>query len=261
MRRRQLRKFSSQAKGFSLIEVIIVVALIAFVYTVAIPQFSLRTGAEAANKVNQLSSDIRNAYDLSVLSGKSYRMVLYFATGEYWLEEPDRAEIFLGDAKLDRDPTDQEEKDQAASFEDEFKEYEDLAGEIVKDSEKGDEIPPTSPVVEAKDKLNKPKWAPVDSPEWGKRTMGGSLMFKDMQAEHHGHKQEIGDLGQEARGFIYFFPNGYVERAVIHVVYKTSDGVPDDTQEPYTVTTNPWEGTADVVSGYVEVDVHEDKQP
>lgn len=248
------------AQGFSLIEVIIVVALIAFVYTVAIPQFSMRSGIEAANKVNQLSSDIRNAYDLAVLSGRTYRMVLYFRSGDYLLEEADRSEVFLGNAKIDRDATEQEEKDQLEKFDDEFKEYEELAGEMVKDPKTGDEIKPTSPLIEAKERLRQPKWTPVDSPEWGRKTLGPNLLIRDMQAEHHGRKQEAAELDEEARGFIYFFPNGYVERAVIHVAYGNDDGVIDESQEPYTVTTNPWEGTADVVSGYIEVDVHEDKQ-
>jgi hypothetical protein len=51
-----------------------------------------------------------------------------------------------------------------------------------------------------------------------------------------------------------------VQRAVVHVAYNKGDGTADEKIEPYTIITNPWDGTADVVSGYQEVDVHEDKE-
>jgi hypothetical protein len=182
------------------------------------------------------------------------------ATGDYWLEEADQENVFLGSDKVDRDPTEQEEKDEQIAFDMKFKDYEDLAGQVVVDQDNDKEIKPSSPVVEAKDRLKKATWTRVETMEWGKRELGPLLLVKDMQSEHHGHKQDFSDLGAEARGMIYFFPTGYVERAVLHVAYAKDPMVPDDAQEPYTITTNPFEGTADVVSGYVEVDVHQDQE-
>src|ERR1044072_2515869 len=105
---------ASPSGGFSLIEVIVVIALIAFVYTVALPQINQRTGAETATKLNELAGDVRSAYDLSVLTGKTYRMVFMLNSGDYWLEEADRPDVYLGMDKIDRDPTEAEEKDAAA---------------------------------------------------------------------------------------------------------------------------------------------------
>lgn len=246
--------------GFSLIEVIIVVALIAFVYSVALPQLNQRTGAEVANKINQLAADVRAAYDMSVLTHKTYRLVFVMASGDYWLEEADRENVYLGSDKLDRDPTEAEEKDQQIAFDIKFKDYEDLAGQAVTDKDSDKEIPPTSPVLEAKSRLKRAGWTRVENLEWTVRSLGPILMIKDMQSEHHGQKQDFSELGGEARGMIYFFPSGYVERAVLHIAYKKDEMVPDDTQEPYTVTTNPYEGTAETVNGYVEVDVHQDQE-
>jgi prepilin-type N-terminal cleavage/methylation domain-containing protein len=246
--------------GFSLIEVIIVVALIAFVYSVAIPQLGQVTGSEVASKINQLASDVRNAYDLSVLTKKTYRLTFNLATGDYRLEESDREDIYLGNEKLDRDPTETEEKDAVVAFDMKFKDYEDLAGQVVVDQENDKEIPPTSPVIEAKGKLKPATWTPVENMEWAARTLGPNLMIKDMQSEHHGHKQDFTELGREARGMIYFFPNGYVQRAVIHIAYAKDEMTPDDSKEPYTITTNPYEGTAETANGYVEIDVHRDPE-
>jgi len=256
MTERQIKP--SRASGFSLIEVIVVLALMAFVYAVAIPQMNIHTGAEVSTKLNGLAGDVRSAYDLSVLTGKTYRMVFVLNSGDYWLEEADRSEVFLGSDKVDRDPTAEEEKEAQAEFDTKFAEYTELAGQAVADPDSDKEIPPVSPVILAKSKLRKPVWKKVENAEWGNRTLGPVLMISDMQAEHHGHKQELSELGPDGRAMIYFFPGGEVERAVIHIAYKKDDMVVDDSQEPYTLTTNPWEGTAEVVPGKVEVDVHED---
>jgi prepilin-type N-terminal cleavage/methylation domain-containing protein len=247
------------ASGFSLIEVIVVIALIAFVYTVALPQMNQKTGAEVATKLAEVAGDVRSAFDLSVLTGKTYRMVFVMNSGDYWLEEADREDIFLGSDKVDRDQSEAEEKDAATDFDQRFAEYKDLAGQAVTEEKSGHEIAPTSPVMTAKDKLKPPAWARVESLEWSKRSLGPMLMIRDMQAEHHGHKQELLELGPEARGMIYFFPGGYVERSVIHIAFKKDDMTPDDSQEAYTLTTNPYEGTAEVEPGNQDVDVHADK--
>lgn len=254
------RRLEGGSAGFSLIEVILVVALIAFVYTVALPQLNMRTGAEVAQKMNQLAGDIRSAFDLSVLTGKTYRMVFMFNSGDYWLEEADRVDVFLGSDKLDRDPSEAEEKDAQVAWETKVQEYTELAGTIVVDPKKEKEIPPTSPVVTAKDKLKPPKWTRVENMEWSQRSLGPFMMVMDMQAEHHGEKQDFSRDGNEARGMIYFFPSGYVERAYLHVAFKKDELQVDDTQQPYTVITNPYEGTAEVIPGYQEVNVHEDPE-
>lgn len=244
-----------------MIEIIIVVALIAFVYTVALPQLNQRSGAEAAQKMAQLSGDVRSAYDLSVLTGKVYRLVFKMADGDYWLEEADRTEVYLGSEKLDRDFTEQEEKDEKEAFDTKMAEYVDLAGQEVVDPKGDKKIPPVSPVVSAKDKLKRPAWAKIENLEWQKRTLGPYYMIRDMQSEHHGQKQDFSELGAEARAMIYFFPNGYVQRAYIHVAPKLDDmKFDEDPQKAYTIVTNPWEGTAEVRPGYEEVDVHADKE-
>lgn len=258
---RIVSRSAASESGFSLIEVIIVVTLIAFIYTVALPQFSMRSQTEVANKLNGLASDVRGAYDLAVLSKKTYRLVFVMATGDYWLEEADRPDIYLGSEKIGHDPTEDEEKDEAIAFEGRIKEYEELAGQVVVDQEKEKEIKPISPVVQAKDKLRKAKWTRVESLEWNARTLGPNMMVKDMQAEHHGQKQDFAELGEKARAMIYFFPQGYMERAVIHISFKKAELTPDDDQPSFTIVTQPYQGTADVLDQYQEIDVHDDRDP
>lgn len=247
-------------RGFTLLEVIIVISLMAFVYVVAIPQFNLRTGSEAATILGRFASDVRNAYDLAVISNKTYRMVIKLQSGEYWLEEVESGrQIYMGDHLLDRDPTEDEEKDKQELFEQNFQEFVDLSGETYRDPNEEGEIKPESPVVNAKDKLRPPKWSRVDSPEWRGRSFGDNLLIMDVQAEHHQSKIAIQDTDEKSRAFIYFFPAGYAERAVLHIGYRKGDLEVDDTQPPYTIIIDSYTGTANVTSGYEEKDIRDGK--
>lgn len=247
------------ASGFSLIELIIVVALISFAYAVALPGLGIRSESEVALKLNTLAGDVRNAFDLSVLTGKPYRMVFMLASGEYWLEEADQPDFYLGSDKVDRDPTETEEKDDDVLFDQKMREFEDAAGQVITGPSDDEKIPPTSPVVEAKSRLKKAQWTRVSNSEWGKRSLGPELIIKEMQSEHHGRRQDFSELGDQARGMIYFFPQGYVEKAVLYLYYRKDDFVPDESKEPYTFVTFPYEGVADALSGRVEINVHEDQ--
>lgn len=239
--------------GFTLIEVIIVIAIVGVTYYVAIPQFNLATGTETAVKLGQVASDIRGAYDTAVLTGKTYRMVFMLATGDYWLEVADRNDLLLGDDKLGRDPTAEEEKAKLDEFNDKFQTYVELGETEVRDPESDRPIKLSSPVVSAKNRLQPIKWQRVEDMEWGPRSFGPYMIVQDMRAEHHNAKQTFEELGEKARAFIYFFPQGYVERAVIHIGFKRGELQIDPDQEAYTVITSPTDGTAEVLPEYVEL--------
>ena len=66
------RAFSS---GMTLIEIVIVISLVALMYMVAVPQFNLKSGVELSTKLGQITTDIRSAADLALLTNKSYRNI------------------------------------------------------------------------------------------------------------------------------------------------------------------------------------------
>ena len=239
-------------KGFTFMELIIVLAIMGMVYAVALPQLSIKTGTEVATKLGTLSADIRSAFDMAVLHRKNFRLVFHMVSGDYWLETTDAEEITLGDDKLNHDPTEEEEQDFQEAFDEDFKEYIELAGREVEDVENNRTIKPSSPVVAAKDRLRPPKWTKIQDREWGRRSLGPFLLVQDMQCEHHHEKQTFENFEAKARGFIYFFPQGYAERCVVHVAYRKDGSIIDDTQPPYTVIVDPYLGVADVQTGYIE---------
>lgn len=242
-------------KGFTLIEIIIVIGIIALAYTVAIPNFKIRIDGDVADHIARLRSDIRSAWDLSVLTGKPYRMVFELETGKYWLEGTDSTKF-----RIDAEPTQADkplaiEKEEAAQIDDDFAKYEDLAGDEFPDPESGEKTKPTSPVINAKEDLKKPTWYQVSNPEWQGRDLGDYLIIGDMQTEHHERKISIEEHGKEAIVKLYFFPEGYCEKAVMHIYYRGGGELGIDTnQTPYTLLTHP-RGVAKVVSENMEVDM------
>ena len=247
-----------KSRGFTLFELILVISLMAFIFAVAIPNFSMRTVAEAQTNVNKLAADVSAAFDTAVLTGKPYRLVFNMMSGEYWLESASHPEFFLGDSKVPRDLSDEEEKEEVEGFDQTFKEYEDLAGEAIADS--GDEkaIPPSSPLLMAKEKLRKVKWSRVSNLEWQGRTVGPVLIFKGIQAEHHVSIQTFAELGDRARAMIYFFPSGYAEKAVLYLAFRKGDSEIDEKTSPYRVVIDSYMGTAEISSSAEEVDIGAD---
>lgn len=74
-------------RGFSLIEILIVIALIALISAVAIPSFTaiFRTGTESF--VRQMANMMREARDRAFLTDKLIRLRFDFEKQQYWLEE------------------------------------------------------------------------------------------------------------------------------------------------------------------------------
>lgn len=249
----------SNQKGFTLFEVIIVVGLIAFVYGIAIPNFNLQSGNEVASRIGKLSEDIRSAFDYSILTGKPLRMVFKLHKGDYWLETTESNQVKLGNDKVELDPLPEDENVERQLFDEEFQVYVDLAGESVPDPDNdGESIFVETPVTKAKEKLRKPFWHKLDGLEWSTRNLGSYLVFRDIQAEHHQRPISLED-GPEAVAMIYFLPQGFMEKSIIHIYFTNADGMPDENQEPFSVITHPYEGYAEVISGLEKIDFNSDE--
>lgn len=247
--------------GFSLIEVLMVIALMGIIFVLVIPNFNIVPSTEASAKINGLAGDIRAAYDMAVLHRKPFRLVFEFKTADYWLERTERVDFQLDDQEANRDPSPEEVKALTEQFEEDFKEYEELAGKEVKDADTEEVIKPASPLLSARDRLKPTVWTAVEDSEWSKRQLGPNFLLRSMRTEHHATLQTYEDLQQDGYAYLYFFPNGYVERAVIHVAPADEDDKTRWDQLTYTVTTRPWEGMAEVETGYKEVDVSRDAKP
>ena len=249
---RRSRFFVKSNSGVTMIELMVVIGLIAFIYSIAVPQFNMRTGTEVASKTQRFADDIRSAFDMAVLNNRTYRIAIQLATGRYHLEYAEGL-VLLESSTTGRDLTEEEAKAKQEEFDAQTKEFESIAGDPVKD-EDGKEIPGSnlSPILRHRADAGPIKWYPVENLEWNDRSLGDFLLVSEMQAEHHREMQRLSDLGPNGVAFLYFYPQGYVERAFIRIAYKDGDGVIDDGERPYTIVTKPFIGSADVISGVVE---------
>ena len=240
LKAKELRK-TEKSSGFSLLEVIIVIAILAGVYGYAIPQFRLLTGLEESSVLTRLSVDIRSAYDVSVLTGRIHRLVFLLESGEYWLEETESKRVYLNVSGREHDSTEEEEIEERVTFEEDFKAYEDMMSSPIHDPENEVDIYPITPLIAAKKFLQRPKWKEIKNLEWQRRDLGSTLMITSFKAEHHSKKQVLAEGEEGLRVFLYFFPDGYVESAEIHITPTSED---EEKRIPYVMRTNPHEGTA-----------------
>ncbi|RZA13924.1 MAG: prepilin-type N-terminal cleavage/methylation domain-containing protein [Proteobacteria bacterium] len=254
-----LKAFQRVDSAFTLIEILLVIALMSVIFLLVVPNFTVVPSTEASSKMNGLAGDIRAAYDMAVLHRKPYRLAFEFKTGDYWLESTNRLDFQLGDNGIDRDLSPDEAKEASAAFEEDFKEYIELAGKEVPDPETETTIPPTSPLIAARKSLSPVEWRAEEDAEWQKRSLGPSFMIRSMQAEHHKGLQTYEALQQDGYAYLYFFPEGYVERAVIHIAPTDEEDKSKWDQLTYTIQTRSWEGLADVESGYREIDITRDE--
>ena len=245
-------------RAFTLIEIIIVIALIGFAYTVALPNFTVKTGAELEIILGRLAVDIRSAYDRSILSKKHHRIVFDLKTGKYWLEDTDRRFISRQTQGLDHDPTKEELEEIRYQFEEDFAAYKELAGETFKDSKGVKEISLSSPVLKAKKKLAPVTWRKVESLEWQERTLEGGLRFAKIQASHHPKAVTLEDSEGATRAVIYFHPIGLAEKAVFYLSSDDKNEEFSSSSVLYTIEISPYEGTASIQSGYKEVNIHDE---
>lgn len=74
-------------KGFSLLELMVVLLLVATFVGIAIPTFRSLSGSKLKSTANQLLGLIRDTYARASLSGKTCRIVFDMDKKEYWVEE------------------------------------------------------------------------------------------------------------------------------------------------------------------------------
>ena len=203
--------------AYTLLEIMIVISIIAFAYTVALPNLGSSSQTDIANSLNRFGLNIRTAIDTTILSGRPHRLVFELVSGKYWLETPesDVAEWNLG-KQVREDPTEFEEKDQQERFKEKFEMYSEFLPEEQRDPKTDKIISSTSPVIKAKEKLSPTVWRMIKNSEWGVKKLHEDLIISSIKAEHHLEKISIEDNSSEKlRAFVYIRADGNIEETII----------------------------------------------
>jgi prepilin-type N-terminal cleavage/methylation domain-containing protein len=91
-------------RGFTLIEMMIVVAIIALLSVMVIPSISSYFQVSIGSAARELAGTVKETYNSTVVTGKVHRLVYDFKAGNYWVEWADQpgSDVLL-DTKQSRD--------------------------------------------------------------------------------------------------------------------------------------------------------------
>ena len=112
----------SRRDGFTLIEMMVVIGLIAMIMAVAVPNVGLALRANLDNSNRELATIIRATHDEAVLKGQVYRMAFDLDKRQYWAEVGDRDFLMRSSEQEDEEKRRQERRndEEKAKFKDPF---------------------------------------------------------------------------------------------------------------------------------------------
>jgi len=76
-----------ETKGFTLVEILIVVVILSIVGLLAIPMFSSASGFQLSSAANMIAADIEYAKNLAVATQRNYSVVFDVAGNSYHIED------------------------------------------------------------------------------------------------------------------------------------------------------------------------------
>lgn len=204
-----------QPRGFTLIEVLITVAVIGVMALAAAPAVNAFTGANARSSAAEIAGAYRYLFDTAALRHQTCRMVLDMDHQEWWAECTEagpgnrRGQPVMGKDGLAED----DDAELAKGFSDE-------------------------PDADKRRFLARARFAEFKDRQVGKRKLKGGSAFEKIWTPRQRDPQTKG------KAYVYFYPQGQGDRAQIPVA---------DGGNAYTVVTQPLTGRARVVSGIPEV--------
>jgi len=210
-----MRRGGGQPRGFTLIEVLITVAVIGVMALAAAPAVNSFTGANARSSAAEIAGAYRYLFDTAALRHQTCRMVLDMDHQEWWAECTQagpgnrRGQPVMGKDGVAED----DDAALAKGFSDE-------------------------PDAEKRRFLARARFAEFKDRQVGKRRLKGGSAFEKIWTPRQRDPQTKG------KAYVYFYPQGQGDRAQIPVA---------DGGNAYTVVTQPLTGRARVVTGIPEV--------
>jgi general secretion pathway protein H len=227
---RERKPFRSAARGFTLIEVMIVLAIIALVTVLSVVGLRSFAKTDLRNTASRMAGAIRYLFDRASTTGKVHRLVLDFDNGKYWAEVSDDPFIIPGGKETDE--TRQKEAEKAAKEEEAKREAEE------KEKFFGTQAIPSKylpkPFVPKRAKFGTFREMVVRP-----STLKSTVLLNDIYTPRLAKPLAAG------QGYIYFFPLGMTEAAIVHL----SDA---KRETFYSLVVHPLTGRVQVKSSFVE---------
>jgi general secretion pathway protein H len=213
-------------RGFTLIEVIVALAIAVMLFSAAAISIGALTGVKARTAAGELGGVIRSLYDTAALSGKTCRLVFEMpsdrtdeGTTKYW------AECASSNLTAGRNRDDElKEETQRRKREDRGAKKKSSSFQDAQDSE-------------AERIESAAKYSEFTSSEIEPRELPGDVQVSVWTK----HQRQAVSTGT---AYLYFFPQGFTEKA--HVYLKQAGNT-------WTLTVSPLTGKTEVVAEEVEV--------
>jgi general secretion pathway protein H len=180
-----------RARGLTLIEISIALAIAALLVSISVPAISSITRAQLRQKSGQLSGGIRALYGQSAIAGKSCRLALDLDKSEYQAECARGAVRLSGEPELSRNSREPSRDEELLA------------------RAKGDRSSLSDEDRVRVELLRKSAFAP--SAEVPRTALGGSVRFRKVWVSH----QQEGLTAGTA--YLYFWPSGQTEAASIEL--------------------------------------------
>ena len=206
--------------GFTLIELVIVVSLLALIVTIVIPSVVNIIGASLRSTAGEVAGAIRFTYDLAARKNVPFRLVFDLDEQAYWVESA--SEKYL----LDKEKTAVSE------------------GRVEESDKKEHQRRFIDRSYIEGGEMWQPKGKPAFSAFAGrytkKKPLPDDIFFQDVWVAHQEDRVTAG------QAYLYCFPTGMTERAVIHIS--------DDAEDAFTLVVEALTGVVKVYPEYVEVE-------
>lgn len=213
------RRFATAA-GMTLIEIMVTLAVVGLVLGITISQLGDTFDSRARQATREISATIRYLYNKAASENLTMRLVFDFEKQSYYVE----ATSDLYQLESEEDRLERLRRAEKAKPKTETK------------SEKSSEEEKTeTPVQKAE-----AKFGAVDSHLLKPYQLPGGVFFKDIFTEH-----DSGPVSKD-KAYIYIFPSGYVERAIINLRNE-------DDSSLRAIEVNPMTGNSKIYEEYREL--------
>lgn len=228
MRPRHERRLERRHSGFSLVEVIIVLAVVGMMAGAVSLSFQSLHRARARGAAQRLAAAIRYSYDRSVTTGSYFRLVFDLTGQKYWAERSDER-FYLVRGKEDSSgrgvaPGEEQEKEEERKRQEE--------AEQAKFKSTGNALLDPPP---ARKRARFEAFKDSALPKVELKEVRIRDVFTSRQRDPY----------TEGKTFLYFFPDGHTERAWIHVA--------DEEGDVYTLVVHPLTGRVELQTGDLPV--------
>lgn len=198
--------------GLTLMEMLVVTFIVATGFVAAMNTINFGDGNKLRNTAQNITRLCKFAYRNAALNNRYYRLVFDFTEKNYFIEASDEPFYVVQEG---------DESEEIYRENIENLDEEELA-ELTSQAGKGDFGEEESDFLDIFD-------------------LPGGVVFSDIFVEHQGEQIS------EGRAFVYFFPRGHTEFAVIHL----SD---DEGEDFLTLGLHPLTGAVEVYEDYLEKD-------